>query len=200
MPQKSRLHGKCTSYWCKFCGTDHKQFPCPPYGLWHPIVSCLYGNPPHRGPCEPPGPGGWWPDVKREAGQGHSARDCQTLDTFLPLLLGTHYPQTYQPSSSISLLNEEISTAPPYQPPFQPSYILEQGIARWQYKYGYLQTEIACKRLKMQDRDGDVIMENSWLCGQDWLPARVEDGWERWGGALLLCSEPSQGVVWVGCY
>jgi len=69
MPQKSRLHGKCTSYWCRFCGTDHKQFPCLPFGLWHPIVSCLYGNPPHRGPCEPPGPGGWWPDVKREAGE-----------------------------------------------------------------------------------------------------------------------------------
>ncbi len=70
MSRQSRLNGKCTSYWCRFCGTNHKQFPCPPFGLWHPIVSCLYGNPPHRGPCEPPGPGGWWPDVKREVGQG----------------------------------------------------------------------------------------------------------------------------------
>lgn len=42
-------------------------------------------------------------------------------------------------------------------------------------------------------------MENVWQCGQCLVPARREDGWERWGGALLLCSEP-RGVVWDGYY
>jgi hypothetical protein len=50
----------------------------------------------------------------------------------------------------------------------------------------------------MRDRDGDVIMENAWQCGQCLVPVRGEDGWERWGGALLLCEEPSLQVVWDG--
>jgi hypothetical protein len=51
------------------------------------------------------------------------------------------------------------------------------------------------RELKMRDRDGDVIMENAWQCGQCLVPVRGEDGWERWGGALLLCEEPSLQVV-----
>jgi hypothetical protein len=51
----------------------------------------------------------------------------------------------------------------------------------------------------MRDRDGDVIMENTWQCGQCLIPARGEDGWERWGGKLLfLCEESRMQVLWGG--
>ena len=35
----------------------------------------------------------------------------------------------------------------------------------------------------MQDKDGDLIMADSWECGECVIPARQDDGKQRWASA-----------------
>jgi hypothetical protein len=154
--------------------------------------------------------------------RGHIARDCPNHASFIPPQAGAYFPQTYRepsaipapyqppqqqwqqpiqnqsnrsnPSGAMELIGEEVSKRPILLPPVQ----FVQDSARRVWQFGYIPPEIACERPRMQDKDGDFMMADSWECGECLIPARQDDGMQRWTSAPYQQSQ--QQVAWGSCY
>jgi Zinc knuckle len=154
--------------------------------------------------------------------RGHIARDCPNHASFIPPQAGAYFPQTYRepsaipapyqppqqqwqqpiqnqsyrsnPSVAMELIGEEVSKRPILLPPVQ----FVQDSARHVWQFGYIPPEIACERPRIQDKDGDFMMADSWECGECLIPARQDDGMQRWTSAPY--QQPQQQVAWGSCY
>ncbi|KAH8773167.1 hypothetical protein F5882DRAFT_464963 [Hyaloscypha sp. PMI_1271] len=158
--------------------------------------------------------------------RGHIARECPNHASFIPPHAGTYFPQIYReppaipapyqppqqqwqqqwqqptqnqsyqsnPSSAMEQIAEEVARGP-----LHPPYVrFVQEPARQGWQFGYIPPELACERPRMQDKDGDLIMADSWECGECSIPARQDDGMQRWASAP--CQQPQQQGAWGSYY